>query len=715
MLRSVLHQILSQDHGLYPLFQSYYRDQHQTNKYVQWDLPVLLDILQSLANSDRVMKAYIILDAMDESDSRELEQILDAMAKVCSTQGPGVFKCVLTTRPLGTRHRLETLRLVLEEKNQQSIKSIVDNEISKIIDDIVKEEEDIDVSVFESIKSYIKTNANGVFLWVSMVLKEAKKLSNDGWTKDDLQQLKSLLPLELMELYQRMTKRLTKLPESRLIEGKRILSTAVFSLRRLTLEETRDAILVHPISEVQRYEPDPDCFSKRIEALKRRIPAVCGELIEIKSPFVQLVHESVRDFLFSEKGIADPFSMDKQNGNNDMASICIRYLQLSLGQQILRNYSLSDKSIASWEERDYKIFAELLNERPLLDYCLSFVVEHVRLAEDTSVQSQFQELLRDAEILQPTRNIFHGASIFPTPPPTDDTETASTQQFYARALTIAAKYGYCGAIVPFKTAGADINYLNPDTNTFPLMEATAAGFKNVVEILLKLHVSIDTRDRHGETALHKAAILGRTEIADVLVYNGAVTAVRNKLNQTPLHLAACRGHVDIVKKLAEDKRQLHYGDWYNFTPVHGAVANGQIKVARLLLDLGADPDADAEYHGTPINIAVDKKDLPMVEMLLTHNNGADANFDSQYGADGLHTAAAEGQEDMVSLLLKHGADTNRKDRYGMRPVDWAKKNGHRKLVQMLSEESNGDLQGGSMFEGIENPLEGTIAHPVIWG
>jgi hypothetical protein len=59
------------------------------------------------------------------------------------------------------------------------------------------------------------------------------------------------------------------------------------------MEEKGDFIIVPSYEKLEVFEPRASIFS-------RRIPLVCGDLVEIKQPFVHPIHESVRQFVLNE-------------------------------------------------------------------------------------------------------------------------------------------------------------------------------------------------------------------------------------------------------------------------------------------------------------------------------------------------------------------------------------------------------------------------------
>ncbi|KAM0548837.1 hypothetical protein ACHAPJ_009693 [Fusarium lateritium] len=101
MMQSVLYQLLSQEPEFFPAFRERYRARQRSDVgTVHWTLNDLVEIFDALSNVKREGKVFIILDAMDESDNEDLPVILKTMSSICSARSLGLFKGVMTTRPL---------------------------------------------------------------------------------------------------------------------------------------------------------------------------------------------------------------------------------------------------------------------------------------------------------------------------------------------------------------------------------------------------------------------------------------------------------------------------------------------------------------------------------------------------------------------------------------------------------------------------------------
>ncbi|MFB3787321.1 MAG: ankyrin repeat domain-containing protein [bacterium] len=68
--------------------------------------------------------------------------------------------------------------------------------------------------------------------------------------------------------------------------------------------------------------------------------------------------------------------------------------------------------------------------------------------------------------------------------------------------------------------------------------------------LVDAGIDIDSRDRHGQTALMRAAHLGHIELAELLISRGADLDVTAKYRLSALMLAVIAGHPEIACMLA---------------------------------------------------------------------------------------------------------------------------------------------------------------------
>lgn len=132
---------------------------------------------------------------------------------------------------------------------------------------------------------------------------------------------------------------------------------------------------------------------------------------------------------------------------------------------------------------------------------------------------------------------------------------------YGTPLHIAAFTGYRDIVELLLQFGAAIDVLHDDET--PLYNAVCHRHVDVVRALcsnfynrnvfpMPNRVSMKIKCK-GMTALYKAAYTGQTEIARILLRNGADVDDGHNDGTTPLHAAARKGHGDIVRILLDYK------------------------------------------------------------------------------------------------------------------------------------------------------------------
>lgn len=99
----------------------------------------------------------------------------------------------------------------------------------------------------------------------------------------------------------------------------------------------------------------------------------------------------------------------------------------------------------------------------------------------------------------------------------------------------------------------------------------------------------------GDTPLHSAAQLGRTEIVKLLIAKGADVDATNRWGQTPLHYASLFYHKEIVEKLLEEGADVNAEDENGYNPLGlASVPRGvsRNEVAQVLLAHGAEANTE---------------------------------------------------------------------------------------------------------------------------
>jgi len=167
--------------------------------------------------------------------------------------------------------------------------------------------------------------------------------------------------------------------------------------------------------------------------------------------------------------------------------------------------------------------------------------------------------------------------------------------------------------------------------------------------LLRTAVKSIARATPIVTRLHQASIDGDYDLVLRLIIRGDDVNKIDNINMTPLSYAAENGNEAVARLLVDAGAKLNYPDSKSHAPLFHAIARGHVRVLMLLLDLGADPNAP------------------------------------QNGKTPLASAAAEGNEAVVHILLAYGAIIDSTDADLHTPLCHAIKNAHVGVVKVLLE------------------------------
>ena len=98
---------------------------------------------------------------------------------------------------------------------------------------------------------------------------------------------------------------------------------------------------------------------------------------------------------------------------------------------------------------------------------------------------------------------------------------------------------------------ANLRQLNTPDITAELLRVAESGDVDELQRLLPRVIDVNARNRHGMTALMKAAFVGHEAVVRVLLEHGADPNVARNDSFTPLAIAAFFGHAETVKTLIE--------------------------------------------------------------------------------------------------------------------------------------------------------------------
>lgn len=265
MLRSILHSILQQDEFTFYIFQQEFRKFQKAN-CSKWPYLSLKRILSSFAEYPSTKPLYLILDAVDESEEDDRRRIIQIICQLCSTRNRCKIKAFLASRPVAELTQRNVHHIIMQDENK--------GDISRYAKDFLHTDLQMSEKIHEA-TDYITENAQGVFVWVSLVKAELLSCIEKGRPDAEILQCLNALPRDLKDMYTFMFHRLEDNKPEVIQDGIKLFRLLLFALRPLTVLELRDALI-----------PDDDNPShearQQIHAFKKRMTHSGGNFLEIK-------------------------------------------------------------------------------------------------------------------------------------------------------------------------------------------------------------------------------------------------------------------------------------------------------------------------------------------------------------------------------------------------------------------------------------------------
>ncbi|CAF0730976.1 unnamed protein product [Didymodactylos carnosus] len=215
----------------------------------------------------------------------------------------------------------------------------------------------------------------------------------------------------------------------------------------------------------------------------------------------------------------------------------------------------------------------------------------------------------------------------------------------------------------------NIDWLSFETQSTPLLIASANGHDLVVEILLRNNAKIEVKDSRDASPLHHAAQRGYTEIAKKLIKAGSEINARDKLGWTPLMKACYWAHPDIILTLLEAGTDIDAQTEQGRTALHELCRSPPppfpssvdiepmlAEICCMLIEAGADVNKIDNDQFTPLMYAA-YHNHPSVALVLLESN-CNMNDTDKQGWTALHWAVDRDNSEIVQLLIDKGCRTD---------------------------------------------------------
>lgn len=364
ILRGLIYQMIVQDMSLISHIRERYDIQgpslfHDLNAHV-----ALAEIFTKILHSAGSSKMYLVVDALDECQEG-LSRLLDLIRLTSSNRR---VKWLLSSR-----HRFDIedgfkpVDYLAELDLEKDVQGNVSDAVSAYIDHKVLELAKFrryNGELQENVRSYLKANANGTFLWVALVCKQLASPKTS--LLNTLPTLKSF-PLGLPKFYQRM------MDEMRNLNGEYDLEICRRTLAVVTL-----AYQPINLEELVAFADLPAELLYDLQTLEEIIGR-CGSFLFLRRGVIYFVHQSAKDYLM--KAEADIFPHGRDENHDRMVSQSIQMMSSTLRKDI---YNLRDPGCSIYQ---IPAFDAGLDPLASLGYACCHWVHHLEQLDTRQRQS----------------------------------------------------------------------------------------------------------------------------------------------------------------------------------------------------------------------------------------------------------------------------------------------------------------------------------------
>ena len=638
----------------------------------------------------------LILDGLDECVSSVRTEVL----QLCETLLPDA-KLLVASRSEGD---IEQAMLKMGRKMTRVHIRKEDNsaDIQAYLRMMIKGLQLNNIELEDLITTKLLDGANGMFMWVRLMMEELYRQTTTRQVKKCLENL----PTGLHDVYGRVLERIDQSSPQVRSMARRMLQWIACALRPLSVSELVDALAI----EIDSDRLDPD---DRIINPSRMIANCCGSLIEIEKDkdIVRVAHASVQDFLISSLYTKEPYSalmVDPQDAHCMIARSCITYLSFGsltyvaagedlnaalakFEQHFKRNGFLEYVSLHWWEhiERagfDIDLCQTLLRFLRSECHMVHWLQIFHRLRGDNGSRlsspavGTVYDILHAFQVFDPKRQYMEIWNFVERLQRPAGNRLLRWQQFmqstecYWLPIQVAGFFDFVDTVQHELGQGVDVDARDCSGLTALSFAAQGDGVASV-KLLLKNGADRDCQtSRYGRTPLMwivKADFVSPRVVASgepyrsarVLLEAGANVDLQDEEERRTFlhHLSTAWKETDyevaLVKLVLEyNPRSAGIRDYRGFTPLDLAVRKQSPRIAELLIKHGAPVDFQG-YWKRPIHHACTIGNLAVVSVLVA----AGADVDCQQPSDGatpLHVAARFRLPDIGDLLLKSGASAD---------------------------------------------------------
>ncbi|XP_028398575.1 transient receptor potential cation channel subfamily A member 1-like [Dendronephthya gigantea] len=214
--------------------------------------------------------------------------------------------------------------------------------------------------------------------------------------------------------------------------------------------------------------------------------------------------------------------------------------------------------------------------------------------------------------------------------------------------------------------------------------AVKNGHEKVVQMFIDNKANVNQKSGNGDTPLHIACARGHLNTCKILLENGADICSTDSSNMLPIHRAASKGHVECLEYLINKGRNID-ASHYCGSALLAASRCMQHEAVKYLLDAGASVTERNQMMDTCLHVAVGKGDIRTVKVIMEKCSDSLMELRDKNERTALHIAAANGNVEVMNILLSYKPDVVAIDDRGKCPLHIAAENNNLDCARILIE------------------------------
>ncbi|KAI3321060.1 hypothetical protein HD806DRAFT_211328 [Xylariaceae sp. AK1471] len=459
-------------------------------------------------------------------------------------------------------------------------------------------------SLAEKIRYDLQEKASGVFMWVVLVVDILNK-EYDAGRGHVLRSRIQQLPRDLHDLFHEILTRNGQTTNGLLL----CIQWVLFAQQPLTPKELYFAILSglepHHLAHCHSDEISEDTIKRYILDNSKGL----AESTKSRSPTIQFIHESVRDFLLKEDGLSKirpDLSANLLGWSHDtLKQCCLTYMNMKAGTKLKKSArEATTKRFPFLEYANQRILYHAeqaqnhgVSQRDFLaGFPRSRWVEHHNILQKHMTREYTSEvsllyILAEANLPALIRAHANRQSCFKIenerygPPILAASATKSSAAIQAMLELEAERLPefsfahFCSRLPP------DLDILHASSRNFFFKEKREL-FPQLIEygnekvslfFLATQPYDVHFKDKRGKTILMCAAENGFSVLVEALLQKGVNISVADNKGNTPLHWGSGKGRTEVAKLLIDRGADVSAAERHGGTPLHRAVSFARIQ------------------------------------------------------------------------------------------------------------------------------------------